>query len=525
MIGFRRLLSIRINSFFNRPWAIGIIIFSVSILAFIAGLIIMHYGVGISPDSTCYIDTARNIQARLSLSCLGHPLTRFPPGYPLLLAVVSVFGSDPLDTAFWLQAFIYGLSSALVAFLVYLSTNKSGPAAIIAQLLFILSPNLLTVHTMAWSEPPYILFLLLTFLFFILYIKRPGLLWLLGFSILVSLILLTRFIGVSVIPAVILAILFQRNLSLKKRLKDSCIFLVVASFPLSMWIIGMKLSTGSLAGRSMVFHPMSTIRIPHFISTVVNFILPNIPLSGLSAQIIFTVILTLILLGIYLSIKGNGKDKPQININCIIQSLCVFYIITYLLILFLSVTYFDASTIFDYRILAPVYVAGIILVFSTTNAVSNLFKKPYIWRLFVSLMVILILVNASQFRITALKIYQYGRDYSSPSWTKSKSIIYVNSLPKEISIYSNAPDAIYFLTGKPASYLPNKSNSTTSLSNPNFLIEMINLKDKLNQKDTYVVFMNGVQRNDLPTSQELTEIYHFPVLLKLNDGIIFGITQ
>jgi len=525
MIGFRRPFSMRINSFFNRPWAIGIIIFSVSILAFIAGLIIMHHGVGISTDSICYIDTARNIQASLSLSCLGHPLTRFPPGYPLLLAVDSVFGSDPLDTAFWIHAYIYGFSSALVAILVYLSTNKSGPAAIIAQLLFIMSPNLLTVHTMAWSEPLYILLLLLIFLFFILYIKKPGLLWLLGFSILVSLILLTRFIGISVIPAVILAILFQTHLSLKKRLKDSCIFLVVASFPLSLWIIGMKLSTGSLADRSMVFHPMSTSRIPHFISTVVNFILPNIPLSGLSAQIIFIVILSLIFLGIYLSTKVNGKDKPQNNINSIIQSLCAFYIITYLLILFLSVTFFDASTIFDLRILAPVYVAGIILVFSITYAVSNLFKKPYIWRLFVALQVILILVNASQFSITALKIYHHGSDYSNPSWTKSKSIIFVKSLPKEISIYSNVPDEIYFLTGKPASYLPNKLNSTTSLSNPNFLIEMNNLKDKLNQKDTYVVFVNGVQRNDLPTKQELTEIYHFPVLIKLKDGIIFGITQ
>ena len=515
----------RTPPFFNRTLATGIILSSVSILAFIAGMRIMNYGVGASPDSVCYIDMAHNILARLSFSCLVRGRGAFPPGYPLLLAINSSFGSDPLDTARWLNAYIYALNSALVGILVYLSSKKSGLAAIIAQLLFLSSSSLLTLHTMAWSEPPYILFLLLTFLFFIVYIQKPNIFLLLFTSILASLVLLTRYIGISVIPTIILAMLLLKYKPLKERLKDSLIFMTIASFPLALWMIVNYFGSNNIGDRVKVFHPIDYSEIKSIISVLTNYFLPKISLSSSQVWIIFGITSSLILVGIILSIRGYIKDKLRKRVEIATLVLLISFILIYMLVLVISISFFDASTPLDFRILAPIYVADIILILTIIQQSTNFWGKLTIRWLFILLSAVIIYINATQFRVTALQIQKNGEGYSSLQWKVSKSIQFINSLPKDSLIVSNDPEVIYFLAGRYTNSLPYKEDPTTTLSNPNFQTEMINLTNDLSQKDTYVVVFKKIDRAFLPSRTELSKNYHLPKLLDLDDGVVFGIRQ
>jgi hypothetical protein len=508
---------------FNRALATGIILSGVSILAFIAGMRIMNFGVGTSPDSVCYIDMARNILARLSFSCLVRAQGAFPPGYPLLLAINSSFGSTPVNTARWLNAYIYALNSALVGILVFLSGKKSGPAAIIAQLLFLSSSGMLTLHTMAWSEPSFILFLLLTFLFFILYIQKLNIFLLLFTSILASLVLLTRYIGISVIPTIMLAMLLLKYKPLKERLKDNLIFLTIASVPLGLWTIVNYFGSTNLGDRVKVFHPIDYSEIKSIISVLTNYFLPKISLSSSQAWIVFLLTSSLILWGIILSIKGYVKDKLRNNVEIATQYLLLFFIIIYLLVLVISISFFDASTPLDYRILAPIYVVDIILILTTIQQACNSLGKPTIRWLFILLSAAIIYINATQIWVTASQIRESGEGYSSLRWKASKSIQFISSLPKDSSIYSNDPEVIYFLAGRLTHNLPYKEDPTTTLSNPNFPTEMNNLLNDLSQKDTYVVVFQKIDRAYLPSKKELTNNYHLPKLLDLDDGVVFGI--
>ncbi len=510
---------------FNRTLATGIILSGVSMLAFVAGLQIMKYGVGASPDSVCYIDTARNILARLSFSCHFRESGAFPPGYPLLLAINSSFGSDVLDTARWLNAYIYALNSVLVGILVYLSSKKSAPFAIIAQLLFLSSSSLLTLHTMAWSEPPFILFLLLTVLFFILYIRKPNLFLLLFTSFSASLVLLTRYIGISVIPPIILAMLLLKYKPLKERLKDSLIFMTIASFPLGLWTIVNHFSSNNIGDRVKVFHPIDFSQIKSIISVLTNYFIPKIFLNDSYTWIVFGLTSGLILWVIILSISGYVKAKQRNSGEVATLVLFISFILIYMLVLVISISFFDASTPLDSRILSPIYVADIILILTIIQQWCNSSGKPTIRWLFILLSAVIIYINATQFWVTASQIRQSGQSYSSLQWKASKSIQFVNSLPKDSSIYSNNPEVIYFLTGRYTNSLPYKEDPTTTLSNPNFQIEMINLTNDLNHKDTYVIVFQKTERAFLPSKKELTNAYHLPKLLDLKDGEVFGISH
>ena len=73
------------------------------------------YGVALFWDSIYYISVARNLLEGEGLTTLfGHALTVWPPLYPMLLAVSSVFVFDPHDVAGPLNAIIFGATVFVV---------------------------------------------------------------------------------------------------------------------------------------------------------------------------------------------------------------------------------------------------------------------------------------------------------------------------------------------------------------------------------------------------------------------------
>jgi hypothetical protein len=112
----------------------------------------------------------------------GKPLTIFPPTYPLILSLSGIFSADRLNGAKWLHSFLFAANVFLVAVIVYVTTGRSALATLCAILLFQSSRSLLEIHTMAWSEPPFILFVLVALLLLVLHINAPHYLLLVGAS-------------------------------------------------------------------------------------------------------------------------------------------------------------------------------------------------------------------------------------------------------------------------------------------------------------------------------------------------------
>ena len=119
-------------------------------------------GVGISPDSTAYVDCATNLLAGRGLTIHTgidelEPLTHFPPLFPALLALVGSLGFDPSSVARWLNLVLFAINIVLVGLVITASTERPIWASALGSYFVMTSTATLHIHSMAWTEPLFVL--------------------------------------------------------------------------------------------------------------------------------------------------------------------------------------------------------------------------------------------------------------------------------------------------------------------------------------------------------------------------------
>ena len=131
--------------------------------AFTIYLYTKHSGIGISPDSVVYLSTARNIHLNGSITEFdGMHLADFPAFYPIFLSIfMFITRLDPL-------LFAPVLNGCLFAIIIYLSgwvmeyfIHPSKWRKYIILSFIVISPCLLEVYSMLWSETLFIFWVLL----------------------------------------------------------------------------------------------------------------------------------------------------------------------------------------------------------------------------------------------------------------------------------------------------------------------------------------------------------------------------
>jgi len=108
-----------------------------SLIGFFVFLFKTKYGIGVNPDSVLYLDTARNLSHGLGIVYLSKqgmllPATHFLPLYPILLSSFNFWGIAPLESARWLNAFLFSANISLVGYLIYKYTHSIGISRAIA---------------------------------------------------------------------------------------------------------------------------------------------------------------------------------------------------------------------------------------------------------------------------------------------------------------------------------------------------------------------------------------------------------
>jgi hypothetical protein len=127
--------------------------------AVLAGVIVLwatKLGIGLNQDSATYLSVAQSLTTGHGLTQFDNtPLTQFPPGEPLLIALGHFLG---VSASNWLRG-INALSDAAISILTFLITlqlTRSRVLGILATVVVTITPPLLMTGVMAWSEPPFI---------------------------------------------------------------------------------------------------------------------------------------------------------------------------------------------------------------------------------------------------------------------------------------------------------------------------------------------------------------------------------
>ncbi|MGZ7003878.1 MAG: hypothetical protein ACXVLB_17575 [Acidimicrobiales bacterium] len=165
------------------------------------------WGPGLSPDAIAYTAIAERIRDHGQIGYWLEPRTSsWPPLFPLVLAgVATITGSSVVDAGRVVNSVVAGLIVVVVAALAWrlLSSTWLRGLAIAAA---VLAQPLVAVEVKVWSEPVFVLFVLLTLLVLGGVPGRRPILRLLGAAALASAAFSTRYAGLAVLPAGVAAL-------------------------------------------------------------------------------------------------------------------------------------------------------------------------------------------------------------------------------------------------------------------------------------------------------------------------------
>jgi hypothetical protein len=147
---------------------------------------------------------------------------------------------------------------------------------------------------------------------------------------------------------------------------------------------------------------------------------------------------------------------------------------------------------------------------------------PSIKIAFVALAIMLVGSYAIRSARWFMDVRQDGQGYASRAWQESETIAYVKNIPLGAPIYSNGYDAIYYLTKRPAIYLPEKVIHGSARDNQKYSAEVEHMRNALSERNGLLVYFNTLpERWFLPSESDLKNQLPLTQRFTSTDGSIY----
>lgn len=464
-------------------------------------------GLGLSDDSIAYIAGARSILSgqgyREAWLASDGPVTHFPPAFSSFLALIGLSGLDPVRGARFLNALLFGANTFLLGLIGWRMT-RSQVAGIVLAFLFVINASMFRVHAVAMSEPLYIFFSLISFLFFEYFFDRQTIHWLILTGCFAGLAYLTRYAGLALVATFLAAIILLSE-TWKLRIKRSLLF-VVSFLPwTAAWAVRNKLVADNATNRTLVYHPLSVENIQTGIYNFSEFLIPvetwrRALVKTPELFFVFVSFLSLAIL-IWVAYKGFKKFiQPNAEIPEALSLTNGLYIFGYLASIISSMMLFDASTKFKLRINSPVYVSLLILLIWLGFWLWQ--KRSIILRgLVISFTVSLFVLSINETRVIVTQLHKGGQGYASFQWYDSEAMDFLDDLPDGTRIYTNQPGPVYLYTNRPSYVLPDLIDPVTGLPREGFEEGAKTLQaDVLSGQAVLALFKFGSEAEDVQST-------------------------
>jgi 4-amino-4-deoxy-L-arabinose transferase-like glycosyltransferase len=492
--------------------------FSLLILLSLAAGFVLWYatpaGLGLTNDSAAYIGGARSLLAGSGYSDVWldselEAVTHYPPLLSLALGGIGLLGIDPYRGARVLNILLFAANTGLIGLLGWRMT-KSQAAGIFLALLFGTNAQLLRIHAQVLSEPLFLFLSLASFLTFSIafenqsakknielntalrpfdelraslraapsaqdWILKPEH-WLLLTGLLTGFAFLTRYSALALIATFLIAIfLLFSNL----RFKRITFFLAGAVPPIAAWFIRNSLVADSATNRVIQFNPIQIANVRTGLWNVADFLTPFLALqewlfrSGALGALLIAVGLVLLAWLVYQAYRSfflQSSPNP-------LTFTTALYVFGYLGAVLFSMSFFDASTKFQHRILSPLYVSWMVLltatIYRTAKAATpvladgarenakffNDIFANFAFLAVKSLFVIILALSAFNFQYALTELREIdGLGYASWRWRQMTVLAIIKDLPPDVAVYTNSPPAVYLVTGRASRVIPTPVN-------------------------------------------------------------------
>jgi len=342
---------------------------ALTLLTLLAGFAVFCFwhatasGLVISPDSRHYIGAARSLLAGQGLTVNGSPMTHFPPLLSVLLATGGwVSGLDPVVVARWLNAILLAANVFLMGYAIHRSTGAV-LMAFLGGTLVLAATDIVEVHTWAWSEPAMLCFGLAGLVMLSGYFGERRLWRLSAAAGCLGAALLTRYAAMPLIVTALLGILLFRPGRFLGRMKDAGVFALISCGPFVLWLVRNWWVAGTLTHRSFSQHPVYGLKYVKAQATVAQWFDGGTgmvtydrqtPILRVAASI--SVVLVAVLIWKTIRPSRNAAGLSQV---LRLPWLLLIFGVSYFSFLIVSITFFDANTPLNARILSPLHFAAI----------------------------------------------------------------------------------------------------------------------------------------------------------------------
>jgi hypothetical protein len=506
-----------------------VVVAAAALVAALAFLVV-YPKVGLDADSVTYVGVGRNVAAGHGVTypfkSPGVRMTDFPPGYPLVLGALHAIGLPIVGAAQVLQALMLGLAAALAAVLVMLST-RSRLFAAVAFALVAIAPGLHEVFSTIYTEPLAIGLELGALALLAWYAMSHRTAALVGAAVCAGLGPAVRWAGVSVLATGFIVLLAYGPGTRRERGVRAVLWSACASVPAVVSMLANRgAGSGSGTARDLAWHPVTWSQLHKGFDTIASWFLPR----QLPDRWVFGLVLVAALVVAAIAfvarrgVPGAREVLHDAGPGVVVPGL---FALVYVVTILVSMSVFDAATPLDVRILSPLYV---VVVPVAVGAVGVWYRahehRDVAVRTAVFLFAAVFALVGVRALTTATGSQESRLGFAAAHWHRSPLMRHVETLPRGAWVVTNAPEAVYYQTGRAARGLPSKYSSTSLVRQRDYPRQLDKLVADLRAHGGVIAMFAEVKgRPWLPKASELRDDPRLRVVATTPDGVLLAPPQ
>jgi len=421
--------------------------FSAALIAAIVTVVATRRGIGLSWDSTDYIAVGQTLaRFGFALDVTALPMTIRPPGLSVAVTIGEWLGISPSVSLRLLNA----ASIAVVVVCTDILLRRAGVRAAARYLgvaLVVVSPALLDLTTMAWSEPPFIALAMLSLV--LVTWRRP--LWAdLLLAACFSALFFVRYVGVFfAAPIGLFAVvrLWRERGAVQAILRGALIATVSALGP-ALWLrrnydIDGTLTGYRVPGGGNLLGPLAT-----FTGTLGSWVIGRPPLDGnggiylswsdhSAAMQTAGIIAWLVILAVVIAAVVLGKRHVGDVVGVM-----VLLVVTYSAFSIYRFVYHEMGPL-DSRMMSGLYVPLIVIL---VVCVDRIARTTVIARIALAIGVIAVVSHAVQLGTDVAVYARDGRHWGSTTFQNAPIHRAIRDLGDDVALYSNEPQSLFAAT-------------------------------------------------------------------------------
>lgn len=471
--------------------------------AIILYVIIQPFNLGFTPDSMAYLEVANNIESGNGITNVnGQIVNHWPPLFSLLLALISkTINIEVINAGTILQLILFYV---LILFnsLILRELKISFKLIIFSGILLVVSQVSIN-FTFFLSEGLFLALLLISFYFFLKWLNGEKFKFLIISAIFCGLIFLTRYAGIGFIGCFLFFLVFLQSGKPSYRLRNFLLFLGIFIIVISPWLLYQSAFEENSVSREFAVHIIPFSKLLDLLITFAYWFL-----GSTLALVIFT---GLLFLYVFQFRKLWFRFQPLLRTiykkykN--VMLLALLFIFIYPLFLIVIISFYDAYTPLDNRILSPLFPFILLLITLFLQILKQQGQKLVLYS---TMLFLLLSFSSSAFPIYK-NHYENGSGYSKKQWTQSQTVKYLKDKNFDIITYSNGIEIAELHIQKGFRLLPQLSE------NLNFK----KMKNEVCSGEAQIVFFKEVNwRNYVVSEQKLMEIFEAQDFLRFEDGFI-----